>query len=247
MRIPTRGRRTRPWRIRRSEFRRAAPPSRIVRGLAAPGESRRKVRAHESAAPGNSRAFARPSAPKGAMEAAGDRKRHRKHTARGRQGSKQAVRERKRSNREAEGREAPSVRVKRRGKSPPRRRRRRRHGKPRCEQGRAVKGSSPESRPFRLRRAVARKGNCDVETRRVETNSRVGRADSTGNRRTRWMAAAPRGVQNPAYRPAFFYFADSRGVKVASRPFIDEIRSFVVQGGEALWRLCPYGILLQNP
>jgi len=33
--------------------------------------------------------------------------------------------------------------VKRRGKSPPRRRRRRRQGKPRCEQGRAVEGSSP--------------------------------------------------------------------------------------------------------
>ncbi len=213
MRIPTRGRRTRPWRIRKSEFWRAAPPSRIVRGLAAPGDSRRKVRAHESAAPGNPRAFAKPSAPKGALDAAGDRKRHRKHTARGRQGSKQAVRERKLSNCEPRAVSRPSVRVKRRGKGPPRRRRRRRHGKPRCEQGRAVKGSSPKSRPFRLRRAVARKGNCDVGTRRVETNSRVGRADPTGNRRTRWMAAAPRGVQNPAYRPAFFYLADFRGFK----------------------------------
>jgi len=38
--------------------------------------------------------------------------------------------------------EGPSVRVKRRGKSPPRSRQRERHGKPRCEQGQAMESCS---------------------------------------------------------------------------------------------------------
>lgn len=72
--------------------------------------------------------------------------------------------------------------------------------------------------------AFAILGRMCVKTVGPGRDSRVGRADPAGNRRTRWMAAAPKGVQNPAYRPAFFYCFTSfilMASRTSAMPFID--------------------------
>ena len=179
---------------------------------------RRKVRAHESAAPGNTRAVARGLGaerrqdPSGRTDSATESKLPVPVGIEGRgdlgcPSMLVPLRFVRIALSIREAREAcflRRVRVKRRGKSPPRRRRRRRHGKPRCEQDRAMEGAPPRD----ALRDIAPRIPKGIRARRlggISRNPWVGRADPAGDRRTRWMAAAPRGVQNPAYRPAFFF------------------------------------------
>ena len=75
-------------------------------------------------------------------------------------------------------------------------------------------------------------------------NPWVGRTDPAGNRRTRWMAAAPKGVQNPAYRPAFF-IVEGYLHTLLIRSLTSGVHSWYKE--VRLLRLSANGTLLTNP
>lgn len=117
--------------------------------LATPAPSRRKVRAQESAAPGSTRVYRSTAfaSRTGATDSATESKPPAREWDMKGTGGMRAFPQADHI------RQTWRARVKGWGKSPPRLRQRWRHGKPRCEQGRAAEGAPPASKTQGLRRS----------------------------------------------------------------------------------------------